>query len=40
MATKMFEKNMKETPYLIFGKDIFIYSRDNKKISVSRDYSL
>lgn len=40
MATKMFEKNMKETPYLIFCKDIFIYSRDNKKISVSRDYSL
>ena len=40
MARKTFERNQKESPYLIFCKDIFIYSRENKKISLSTDYKL
>lgn len=40
MARKMFEENQKKTPYLIFCRDIFVYSRENKKISVSSEYSL
>lgn len=40
MANKIWEENQKKTPYLIFCKDIFIYSRDNKKIFVSSEYSL
>ena len=40
MARKTFERNQKESPYLIFCKDIFIYSRENKKISVSTEYKL
>ena len=40
MANKMWEENQKNTPYLLFCKDIFVYSRENKKISVSADYKL
>ncbi len=40
MSKEMFERNEKESPELIFCKDIFIYSRDNKNIFVSSDYSL
>ena len=40
MARKMFEENQKESPYLLFYKDIFVYSLDNKKIIVSSEYSL
>lgn len=40
MANKMWEENHKNTPYLLFCKDIFVYSRENKKISVSADYKL
>lgn len=40
MARKTFERNQKESPYLIFCKDIFIYSRENQKISLSTDYKL
>ena len=40
MSKEMFERNEKKSPELIFCKDIFIYSRDNKNIFVSSDYSL
>ena len=40
MANKMWEENQKKTPYLLFCRDIFVYSRENKKISVSTDYKL
>lgn len=40
MANKMWEENQKKTPYLIFCRDIFIYSRESKKISVSSEYKL
>ena len=40
MANKMWEENQKNTPYLLFCKDVFVYSRENKKISVSADYKL
>lgn len=40
MANKMWEENQKKTPYLILCKDIFIYSRESKKISVSSEYNL
>lgn len=40
MANKMWDKNHNETPYLIFCKDIFIYSKEDKKVSVSTEYKL
>ncbi len=39
-ARDNFERNTKESPNLIFCKDIFIYSRESKKISVSSKYKL
>ena len=35
-----FNRNIKENSNLIFCKDIFVYSRESKKISVSSKYSL
>lgn len=40
MARKMFKENQKKSPDLLFCKDIFVYSLDNKKIVVSSEYSL
>lgn len=40
MARDMLEKNRKDSPYLIFCKDIFYYSRDSKKVIVSNEDSL
>lgn len=40
MARKMFKKNKKELQYHIFCKDVFIYSRKNKDVIVSSEYSL
>lgn len=40
MAKKMFDDNRNNSPYLIFSKDIFIYSRENNEITISSKYSL
>lgn len=40
IAKKMLKQNSKDNPHLIFCKDIFVYSRDSKKIFVSDEYSL
>ena len=37
MAKKMYERNQKETPYLLFCKDVFIYGRETGKLEVSAD---
>ena len=38
MADEMFEKNRRETPYLIFSKDVLIYSRDENVIRITDKY--
>ena len=38
MADEMFEKNRRETPYLIFSKDVLIYSRDENAIRITDKY--
>lgn len=40
MSRDMLEKNKKDSPYLVFCKDIFYYSRDRKKVIVSSEDSL
>ena len=40
MARKMFEKNEKNLPYDVFCKDVFLYSRESKQISISNEFSL
>lgn len=40
MVNEMWDKNQNETPYLIFCKDIFIYSKKDKNVSVSTEYKL
>lgn len=39
MAEEMFEKNRRETPYLIFGKDVLIYTRADDTLKVTDKYS-
>ena len=39
MAKNMYETNQKETPYLLFCKDVFIYSREKGTIEISSEYS-
>ena len=39
MADQMFRQNQKESPHLLFCKDVFIYERANKTLTVSRKYS-
>lgn len=36
MADEMFERNRKETPQLLFSKDVYIYSREKDSIQISR----
>ena len=38
MADEMFEKNRRETPHLIFSKDVLIYSRDENAIRITDKY--
>ena len=40
LAYSIFQKCQKENPDLIFCKDIFIYSREEEKITISSKYSL
>ena len=35
MADEMFERNRKETPQLLFSKDVYIYSREKDSIQIS-----
>ena len=39
MAEEMFEKNRHETPYLIFGKDVLIYTRADDTLKITDKYS-
>lgn len=39
-AEEMFEKNRKETPNLLFSKDVYEYSRENNSVQISKEYSL
>ncbi len=39
MATEMFERNQKETPYLLFCKDVFIFNREKGILEISKKYS-
>lgn len=38
MATEMFERNQKDTPYLLFCKDVFIFSREKGILEISNKY--
>ncbi len=38
-TNEMWDKNQNETPYF-FCKDIFIYSKKDKNVSVSTEYKL
>ena len=40
LSSKIFEQNRKKTPELVFCKDIFIYSRNSKDITISEKNSL
>ncbi|MBR4914158.1 MAG: hypothetical protein IKZ42_02645 [Clostridiales bacterium] len=39
MAADMFERNQKETPYLLFCKDVFIYDRKKECLEITKKYS-
>ena len=39
MAADMYENNRKETPYLLFCKDVFIYDRDKGSLEITDKYS-
>ena len=40
MAEDMFARNQKETPNLLFSKDVYVYSRENNSVQISKEYSL
>lgn len=40
LAREAFERNQKESPYLLFSKDVFLYSRSDKKIVISNKYMI
>ena len=37
-SAAMFEQNQKETPYLLFCKDVFIYSREKESLEITKKY--
>ncbi len=39
MADQMFRQNQKESPHLLFCRDVFLYDRKNEALTVSRKYS-
>ena len=34
----MFDKNRKDTPQLLFSKDVYVYKRENDSIRISEEY--
>ena len=40
MGSKMFEDNRKNTPYLLFSKDVFIFSRKDGELQIQKRISL
>ena len=38
MAEKMFRQNQKETPYLLFSKDVFFWDRTKENLQISERY--
>ena len=38
MAEDMFRQNQKETPYLVFCRDVFVYDRKTQRLAVSTAY--
>lgn len=38
MAEDMFDKNRKDTPQLLFSKDVYVYKRENDSIRISEEY--
>ena len=38
MAEETFERNRKESPYLLFSKDVYIYSKEKDKIQISTQF--
>ena len=39
MASDMFESNRKETPHLLFCKDVFVFDRKSGHLEISKKYS-
>ena len=39
MAEEMFAENQKETPYLLFCKDVFVFYREEGKLEICKKYS-
>jgi hypothetical protein len=39
MAKDMYEQNQKETPYLIFSNDVFLFDRTTKTLSISKQHN-
>ena len=39
MAEEMFAENQKETPYLLFCKDVFVFNREEGKLEICKKYS-
>ena len=39
MAKDMYEQNQKETPYLFFSNDVFLFDRKTKTLSISKQHS-
>ena len=37
MADEMFEQNRKETPYLLFCRDVFLFSQEDGTLQISRN---
>ena len=40
LASDMFEMNQKETPQLLFSKDVYLYSRDKDTVRISGEFGL
>ncbi len=40
MAADMFESNRRETPHLLFSRDVFVCSKKDRKLTVSRRYTI
>lgn len=39
-AQKIFEENQKESPFLIFSRDVFYYNKSTKELEISKKYHI
>ena len=39
-AQKILEENQKESPFLIFSRDVFYYNKSTKELEISKKYHI